>query len=59
MKMVSPPFQKKGFERNYQIYTDDNGSFAHQFQPLANESGSYQVSLLHPDSPNDRNKVNL
>ncbi|MEK8017294.1 MAG: hypothetical protein VSS75_010520, partial [Candidatus Parabeggiatoa sp.] len=28
----------KGFERDYQVYTDENGTFSYQFNPLENES---------------------
>ncbi|MEW5801617.1 MAG: Ig-like domain-containing protein [bacterium] len=39
----------KGFDRNYQILTDEAGAFTFAFSPLAGESGRYQVRVTHPD----------
>jgi len=39
----------RGFERSYQVYTDQNGAFSHTFTPLSTESGTYKVSVIHPD----------
>jgi RHS repeat-associated protein len=38
-----------GFERSYEVISDQNGSFSHTFIPLSGESGRYQVRLVHPD----------
>ena len=42
-----------GFERKFDVYTDSDGAFAYTFEPMAGESGLYQVRALHPDL-NDR-----
>jgi RHS repeat-associated protein len=39
----------QGFERSYPVYTDQNGAFSYTFTPLATESGTYKVSVVHPD----------
>lgn len=38
-----------GFERKYQVFTDENGEFTHTFSPLPEESGIYTVWARHPD----------
>ncbi|MCP4685472.1 MAG: hypothetical protein GY867_08480, partial [bacterium] len=38
-----------GFERSYEVYTEDDGSFTYTFTPLANEAGIYSVRAVHPD----------
>ena len=38
-----------GFERTYNIFTGDAGSFHHTFSPLPGESGVYNVRAVHPD----------
>ncbi|MCL7489395.1 MAG: RHS domain-containing protein [Desulfobulbaceae bacterium] len=38
-----------GFERSYEVISDQNGNFSHAFTPLAGESGRYLVRLVHPD----------
>jgi len=38
-----------GFARSIQIVTDANGQFHYEFVPAANDSGSYNVSALHPE----------
>jgi hypothetical protein len=38
-----------GFERSYEVYTDYEGSFAHEFTPLEGEAGLYKVCAIHPD----------
>ena len=38
-----------GFERIKDIQSDSEGNFSYLFQPLAHESGNYQVSVIHPD----------
>ncbi|MCP4693125.1 MAG: hypothetical protein GY859_34100, partial [Desulfobacterales bacterium] len=39
----------KGFERENDVYTDDQGAFTHAFTPLPGESGVYTVRAIHPD----------
>ncbi|RJP79798.1 MAG: hypothetical protein C4522_09325, partial [Desulfobacteraceae bacterium] len=39
----------KGFERKYEVYTDEEGVFTYTFKPLSGEAGSYQVRAVHPD----------
>ncbi len=41
--------RRDGFERTFEVYTDSQGAFSHTFSPLANESGVYDVSAVHPD----------
>jgi len=41
--------QVRGFERSFDIQTDDNGAFSHRYTPEVTESGTYTVSCLHPD----------
>ncbi len=38
-----------GFERVYELYTDDNGEWRYAFTPEAGESGRYRVWATHPD----------
>ena len=38
-----------GFERSYELITDDAGQFSYTFTPNTNESGIYKVMALHPD----------
>jgi len=38
-----------GFERKYNLFTEDDGSFSYTFTPLSGESGLYKVWALHPD----------
>ena len=38
-----------GFDRSYDVLTDDSGSFTYSFTPLPNESGVYSVRAVHPD----------
>jgi RHS repeat-associated protein len=38
-----------GFERNFEIYTQADGSFTHAYAPLSGESGIFQVRVVHPD----------
>jgi hypothetical protein len=38
-----------GFEREYNVFTDDAGSFAYIFRPFSGESGIYTVRAVHPD----------
>ncbi|MCK5437843.1 MAG: hypothetical protein KAI90_07495, partial [Desulfobulbaceae bacterium] len=38
-----------GFERLFDVATDENGEFTHAFTPLAGESGRYTVAAIHPD----------
>ncbi len=40
---------KNGFERKYDVITDDTGSYSYTFKPLQGESGNYNVSAIHPD----------
>lgn len=37
-----------GFERSREIFTDANGDYLYTFTPLSNESGIYDVSVVHP-----------
>jgi len=39
----------KGFERTYEIFTDQDGNFSHEFKPLSGEAGVYKVRAVHPD----------
>jgi len=39
----------KGFERRYDVFTDENGEFEFVFTPLPDESGIYNVRAIHPD----------
>ncbi|MCP4689684.1 MAG: hypothetical protein GY859_16645, partial [Desulfobacterales bacterium] len=39
----------KGFEREYTVYSGEDGAFSHTFSPLPNESGVYNVRAVHPD----------
>ncbi|CAB1059836.1 hypothetical protein D1BOALGB6SA_4601, partial [Olavius sp. associated proteobacterium Delta 1] len=41
-----------GFERTYEVYTDDAGLFSHAFVPLQKEAGQYTVRAVHPDLRN-------
>jgi len=38
-----------GFDRSYDIHTDEEGVFSHTFTPLKGESGVYTVRAVHPD----------
>ncbi|MCB1852736.1 MAG: right-handed parallel beta-helix repeat-containing protein [Gammaproteobacteria bacterium] len=38
-----------GFERGFDVVSDRDGNFSYAFQPLAGESGSYQVAVVHPE----------
>jgi RHS repeat-associated protein len=38
-----------GFERKYEVVTDETGAFTHRFTPLAGEAGVYTVRAVHPD----------
>jgi RHS repeat-associated protein len=38
-----------GFERTFDVLTNETGQFTHAFIPGANESGIYKVMALHPD----------
>ena len=42
-----------GFERRVDLFSGSDGTFSYTFEPMAGESGSYQVMALHPDL-NDR-----
>ena len=37
-----------GFERNYNLYTDDAGNWAYDFLPQGTEAGIYRVCAIHP-----------
>jgi RHS repeat-associated protein len=39
----------RGFERSYQVTTNESGFFNYVFKPLPSESGSYKVWAIHPD----------
>ena len=39
----------QGFERQYEVFTSDDGTFSHTFTPLAGEAGVYTVRAVHPD----------
>jgi hypothetical protein len=39
----------KGFERKYEVFTDQDGTFTCSFEPLAGEAGVYTVRAVHPD----------
>ncbi|MFH1613961.1 MAG: CARDB domain-containing protein, partial [Planctomycetota bacterium] len=44
-----------GFERTFEVLTDENGIFTYTFTPMKGEGGIYQVMALHPellDRPN-------
>ena len=41
--------RSNGFNREYDLYSDENGIFSHTFVPGNTESGIYQVWALHPD----------
>ncbi len=38
-----------GFERVYEVVSDQDGGFSYTFEPLSAESGQYQVAAVHPD----------
>ena len=38
-----------GFERKFNINTDETGTFTYVFEPLENEAGVYHVHVVHPD----------
>jgi large repetitive protein len=38
-----------GFERNFEVYTGDDGFFTHAYTPADGESGIFQVRAVHPD----------
>ena len=38
-----------GFERSFDVVTDQAGDFELEFEPMSGESGQYQVSVVHPD----------
>jgi RHS repeat-associated protein len=38
-----------GFERVFELVTDENGAFRYSFEPLPGEAGIYSVCALHPD----------
>jgi len=38
-----------GFEREQTVHTDPSGTFTYSFRPLPGESGTYEVSAVHPD----------
>ncbi len=38
-----------GFERRFDIFTNDSGTFRYLFTPTAGESGRYTVRVVHPD----------
>ncbi|MCP3950599.1 MAG: hypothetical protein GY697_00020 [Desulfobacterales bacterium] len=38
-----------GFERKFDVYTADDGTFSHTFTPQAGEAGVYTVRAVHPD----------
>ena len=37
-----------GFERSFEVITDETGAYEHTFQPQKGESGRYKISVLHP-----------
>ena len=46
---LEPVITLNGFERSYDVYTGEDGTFVHRFKPLAGESGIYRVRVVHPD----------
>ena len=38
-----------GFDRVFDVFTDENGDFSHSFNPPPGEAGVYKVWLVHPD----------
>ncbi|MBW2681835.1 MAG: hypothetical protein JRD01_14020, partial [Deltaproteobacteria bacterium] len=38
-----------GFEREYNVFTDDAGTFSYIFKPFSGEAGIYTVRAVHPD----------
>ena len=38
-----------GFDRTYEVFTDDDGTFSHVFTPLTGEAGIYKVRAVHPE----------
>ena len=39
----------QGFERRFNLVSDAAGRFAYTFAPQANDAGSYEVRVIHPD----------
>ncbi|MBW1790545.1 MAG: hypothetical protein JRK53_28745, partial [Deltaproteobacteria bacterium] len=39
----------RGFDREYDVFTADDGSFTQAFTPLSGEAGLYEVRAVHPD----------
>ena len=37
-----------GFERKFDVFAGEDGTFTHRFQPLEGESGVYRVRVVHP-----------
>lgn len=38
-----------GFERRFDVFTDDAGTFTYDFYPQTGDAGIYTVSAVHPD----------
>src|SRR5712692_936284 len=38
-----------GYERKFDIFSDNTGSFTYNFKPQPGEAGVYKVSVVHPD----------
>ncbi|MFV0478635.1 MAG: Ig-like domain-containing protein [Parahaliea sp.] len=39
----------QGFERRFNLVSDDQGRFSYQFSPQANDAGTYEVHIVHPE----------
>lgn len=40
---------QQGFERTFQVLTDNSGAFSHTFKPTVTDAGLFKVSAVHPD----------
>jgi hypothetical protein len=38
-----------GFERSFDLFSDQTGNFSYTFKPAASDGGVYKVSVVHPD----------
>lgn len=42
-------FRVSGFERKFDLYTDNAGNFSYTFKPQSTDAGIFKVSAVHPD----------
>ena len=39
----------QGFEREFEVMTDQDGIFSYEYQPQSGETGTFEISVLHPE----------